>query len=839
MIRDKRECKMNTDGVEPPLRDMAPEVDQQAAATQRLLAAIVESAGDAIFSETWDGTITSWNAAAERLLGYDAAEILGQSVTCLLPQDRIDEHRQILERLHRGESFDPIETTLLTRTGRSIDVALTLSPIRDSDGRTIGVSTIARDISGRKQSEAAVAALHRRVEADLAGMVYLHELNARLAEQDSLSSLLEEVLDAAMGIARTPMGSVQLYDQLTDSWQLVAHRGLGARLLECMTAAPEAPCAGAVLERGDRLVVEDVRENALLADSDVLEPLVEEGVQAMEVTPLISYSGRKLGVITTYYRTPQRSDGGDRRLLDLLARQAADFIERAEAEDAVERALDRLNLVLSSITDSYFALDSNYRFVEVNPAALQTIFRNLPASALLGREMWEVFPEGKWTEFYHQYHQAFEQQREVHFEARSAIVDRWFEVHAYPRNGRLEVYVRDITDRKRVEEEARAKAEALAEADRRKDQFLALLGHELRNPLSAIVSGMQVLARTTEQAPNTKAVLEIVERQTRHMRRLIDDLLDVSRITQGKITLRSERLDLTELIEKTVQDHRASFEESGCALEVRLPTYPLWVDGDPTRLAQALGNLLHNACKFTDPGGRVTVSAWEDMIDRGAVVAVRDTGIGMSPAVCAQVFQAFRQAETSVNRSRGGLGLGLALVKGLVELHHGRVTAKSDGPGAGSEFSFWLPLAPSAPSTDSDANQSPATRSPGSFRVLVVDDSPGIADLFAMLLRTQGHIVEVALSGEAALEMIREFRPEVVFSDISMPGMDGYELANHVRSQSGLRGLVLVALTGYAQREDRERALAAGFDYHLVKPLDLDTLEEFFANLCQERQANP
>ncbi len=835
MIRETRECNMNAEGGEPPLRDVAPEREQPTEESQRLLVAIVESSSDAIISETWDGIVTTWNAAAERLFGYDAAEILGQPVARLIPPQCVEEQRNLLECLYRGESIEHFETTRLARDGRRIEVSLTVSPIRDANGRNLGVATVARDITNRKRSEAELAALHRRVEADLAGMVYLHELSTRLAEQDDLPSLLEEILDAAIAITRADMGGVQLYDQLTDSLTLVAHRGFSPACLDYFAHPRKDRCAGAALEQGERVFVEDIRHSPLFERPNALRPLLDEGIQAVEATPLISYAGRKLGVFTTHYRTPRRPDAGDWRLLDLLARQAADFIERAEAEEALERALDRLNQVLSSITDSYFAIDSDYRFVEANPAAMRTIFRNLSVPELLGRKMWEVFPEGKSTEFYHQYRRALEEQCEVHFEGRSAIVDRWFEAHAYPRNGRLEVYVRDITDRKRVEEEARAKAEALAEADRRKDQFLALLGHELRNPLAAVVNGIQVLNRTVRQDKSARAVLEIVERQTQQMRRLIDDLLDVSRITQGKIALRRERIDLNELIEEIAQDHRATFDESGCELEVRLPSHPLWIDGDPLRLAQALGNLLHNACKFTDAGGRVMVVADEDPTEAAAVVAVRDTGIGMSQATRAQVFQAFRQAETSIDRSRGGLGLGLALVKGLVELHNGRVTAESDGPGAGSEFTIWLPLAQPARGANGEIETPVEPQNEACFRVLVVDDSAAIASLFAMLLRSQGHTVEVALSGAAALELIREFGPEVVFSDISMPEMNGYELANHVRSQSGLRSLVLVALTGYGQQEDRDRALQAGFDYHLVKPVDVDALERFFAILACER----
>ena len=384
------------------------------------------------------------------------------------------------------------------------------------------------------------------------------------------------------------------------------------------------------------------------------------------------------------------------------------------------------------------------------------------------------------------------------------------------------VVVSDLTPHKRQEE--------LLQADRRKNEFLAVLGHELRNPLAALVNGIQVLQSIDSENEQVRRVHTVLERQARHMSRLIDDLLDVTRITRNRIALRKERLDLVELMEKVAEDERPVLDESGCELELKLPAEPILVDADPIRASQVIANLLHNACKFTDPGGRITASIRRDAERGMAVIVVRDTGIGMEPSILQRLFEPFSQADDSLDRSRGGLGLGLALVKGIVELHGGDVAVHSDGAGRGSEFTVCFPLAEEDVADGPDHNQTAAPHT--ALRVLVVEDSAPVAEIFAMILREMGHQVEVATSGEAALKLIAGAAPQIVFSDISMPRMSGYELARRIREQSQLNGVTLVAMTGYGQPEDRERALEAGFDFHLVKPADRNRLESLFAEIA-------
>jgi PAS domain S-box-containing protein len=400
--------------------------------------------------------------------------------------------------------------------------------------------------------------------------------------------------------------------------------------------------------------------------------------------------------------------------------------------------------------------------------------------------------------------------------------------------------VRDITEEKRAREaieenEARLRTalavsrqaeEALKEADRRKDEFLAMLGHELRNPLAPIRNAVYLLRQVSGGDLLQLRAQEIIDRQVTQMARLVDDLLDVSRISRGKILVRKERLDLAELVRATVEDHRRGFEESGLSVALTLSGEPLWVEGDPTRLAQAIGNLLHNASKFTDAGGRITVEARRALEDHAEVV-VQDTGIGIEPEMMERLFETFSQADHSLDRTRGGLGLGLALVKGLIDLHSGRVQAVSSGLGQGARFTIRLPLA-EAPQPA--AEPEPAATSSRPLRILIIEDHRDAAESLQILLQLFGHEVDIALDGPSGLAAVRRFRPDVVLCDIGLPGgMDGYAVARELRADPGLAGLRLFALTGYGQEEDQARAREAGFDLHLTKPVDPAALRRLLA----------
>jgi len=385
----------------------------------------------------------------------------------------------------------------------------------------------------------------------------------------------------------------------------------------------------------------------------------------------------------------------------------------------------------------------------------------------------------------------------------------------------------DITRRKRVEE-------TLRELDRRKTGFLAMLSHELRNPLAPIHNSIYILERAAPGGEQARRALAVIDRQVGHMTRLIDDLLDTTRIVSGKVQLKRERLDLNDVVRRTIEDHRSVFVESGVHLEVLLPTEVLWLSGDATRLAQVVGNLLQNAVKFTPPGGKTTVSVEVDVSRTQAVLTVRDTGSGIAPEIMPRLFEAFVQADASIDRSKGGLGLGLALVKSMVEMHGGVVSVASDGLGKGATFTLRLPL--ETASTESTADRCGAGSAGSSRRILIIEDNVDAADSLREALELGGHVVVAAYDGPTGIERARALRPDLVLCDLGLPEMDGYAVARAIRADPEIGGITLVAVTGYAEPEDVTRAKEAGFDAHVAKPPSFETLERVAAQAVGPRR---
>lgn len=383
--------------------------------------------------------------------------------------------------------------------------------------------------------------------------------------------------------------------------------------------------------------------------------------------------------------------------------------------------------------------------------------------------------------------------------------------------------------------------EQIREADRRKDEFLGMLAHELRNPLGPIYNCLQLQKLLPPGDARVGAIRETLDRQVRHMSRLIDDLLDATRLAHGKILLRTERCDLVDIVRQTVEDYRNIVDAGNVKLLLELPDHPVWIDGDPTRLLQVVGNLLHNANKFSNPQGLIrivvteeTVGAEERMMAR---ISVADSGIGIEPAMLGHVFDVFRQADQGLDRSRGGLGLGLALVKGLVQLHMGTVEALSEGHNKGAEFRIRLPLAASGGAAASAAGPGTAAASP--LRILLIEDNVDAAESARMLLGHEGHEVETAFDAETGLSAARRFGPDVILCDIGLPGMDGYQIIRKIREDSELKPIYVVALTGYGRETDRSQALASGFDLHLTKPIDWPTLAATLGRARRRRVRKP
>jgi len=407
---------------------------------------------------------------------------------------------------------------------------------------------------------------------------------------------------------------------------------------------------------------------------------------------------------------------------------------------------------------------------------------------------------------------------------------RWFHVRSVPildESGKIERWfgvAMDVNEQKLAQER-------LQDASRAKDDFLAMLAHELRNPLNPIRNAVHVMRLVGPEEAAFERSQDIIERQVRHMTRLIDDLLDVSRIAHGKILLKRERLDLTALVRSTIDDHKAEIEARGIRLTLELPSEPLWVSGDPTRLAQVVGNLLHNANKFTSSTGEIRVRAQRDAAAERAVVSVRDTGIGMEPEILGRVFETFTQAEQGLDRSGGGLGLGLPLVKGFVQLHGGSVHAESEGLGRGAEFSIRLPLDRS-PAPAPKAAETPSSET-ATCRVLLIEDNTDSVESTRLFLALAGHEVDTAYTGSMGIARARECRPDVVLCDIGLQGgLDGYAVARALRWDPQFTGTYLVAITGYGREDDIRCARDAGFDLHLTKPVDPVALKTLLSALA-------
>jgi PAS domain S-box-containing protein len=663
-----------------------------------LLAAIVASSDDAIVSKTLEGRILSWNAGAERIFGYTAAEAIGQPITMIIPPEHHAEERRILDQVRQGNRVDHFDTIRVTKDGRRIAISLTVSPVRDSRGVIIGASKVARDISERKRAEQILLESERRLAAEAAALARLNELSTRLWRTRNLSEGLDEILTAVIELLGAENGNIQLLDSESP-------------LSREVSAADDFLRAEA-LRSGQRIIIEDTETDDTYAPYRAAARAA--GYRSLVSTPLLSADGEPVGLVATYFRSIHRPSEQELRRFDLYLRQANDFIERCKLEQVLRQ----------------------------NEAALR-------------------------------------------------------------------------------------------DADRRKDEFLALLAHELRNPLAPIrytLAANKKDGRTPEQRTEAE---EVIERQVAHMSRLLDDLLDVSRVTRSRLELKKSPTELTAVVSSAIETARPILEGKHHTLSVDLPTHAVRFEADLVRLAQVLSNLLINAAKYTDPGGQIRLRAVQEGND--LLIAVGDNGIGIASDMMPRLFTIFSQAKDVLGRAEGGLGIGLSLVRGLVTLHGGSVEARSDGPGKGSEFIVRLPIGAPAAATQIEAPAEGAVPEGSGggvgLKILVVDDNRDAADSCATLLELCGHHVQTAYTGRNALELAETFRPHALLLDIGLPDFDGYQLARKIRAAPWGSSIVLIALTGWGQEDDRRRAFDAGFDYHLTKPIAPETVESLLRSL--------
>jgi PAS domain S-box-containing protein len=517
-----------------------------------------------------------------------------------------------------------------------------------------------------------------------------------------------------------------------------------------------------------------------------------------------------------------------------------DVTLQKQAEELLQASEERYRTLFDSVDDGVCVIEMlyddagkpcDYRFLEVNPAFVaQTGLVDA-----IGKTVRSLVPAHE-THWFETYGRVAATGEPVRFIDEAAGLDRWYDVYAArvgPAGSRkVALLFTDITGRRRTELELRRLADDLAEQDRRKTEFLATLAHELRNPLAPIRSGLQLMRRAEGDPGALARVQDIMDRQLDHLVHLVDDLLDVARITRGQIALKPAWIDLDEVVRAAVDTSMPLIEAARHSLDLRLPATPLQLYADPTRLTQVISNLLNNAAKYTPRGGSIVLTAERDADQ--AVIVVSDNGIGIPSESLESVFQMFTQIPHPSQHGQGGLGIGLSLVRSLVELHGGTIRAASAGIDAGSAFTVRLPLG--GKDRQAPPDPAPVAAQPAGLRVLVVDDNRDAAETLSALLGIMGHTAPLAADGHQALRMIASLRPHIVFLDIGMPGMSGYEVAQTVRADPQLDEVRLVALTGWGGEADRARSGAAGFDAHLTKPATVTAIEDVLARLAP-RQA--
>lgn len=538
-----------------------------------------------------------------------------------------------------------------------------------------------------------------------------------------------------------------------------------------------------------------------------------------------------------------------KRTQELIASERLERSLRAEAEASRQKISD----ILESITESFLALDRDWRITYVNQRAASFFGKTM--DELIGQGLFDLFPHAKGNDFYINYQRAMDEQTPIHFEAASSIIPgRWFEAHVYPFEGGISAYFRDITDRKRAEQEreqllareqeARRVAE---EANRVKDDFLATLSHELRTPLNAILGWTEILNANKRDGAFLDHAIEVIARNARAQAQLIEDILDVSRIIAGKFYLDMQTAELIPIIDAAIESVRPMADTKGVLLLTSIDPMTAIVSCDPIRLQQVIWNLLANAIKFTAPSGMVEVRL--ECVDSNAQITIRDTGEGISAEFLPQVFDRFRQKDSSYARKHSGLGLGLAIVRHVMELHGGTIEAYSAGEGKGATFTIKLPLVKAAiepiyfrQSHGESAAQTADQKAPrlAEAKILVVEDDVDTREALRVILESEGASIKIAATARECLEALESWQPDVIVSDIGMPGEDGYALIEKVRMLPQEKGgrIPAIALTGYVGAKDSERALSAGYQIYLGKPTQLDDLMQAIASLISYKKGS-
>ena len=757
-----------------------------------------------------NASLAECNDAMARMYGYERGqELEGARLGDLIP--RTPENEAYLTAFFENNfKFIGGESMEKHRDGHTVHFSNNLVGIVE-DGHVVRVWGTQSDITERKRAEDAL-------KHELASTRTLAQVSTSLVHGGETERLYDKIVAAASSIMGSEFASMQELDAESGHLKLVASHNYSAeakKRFQWITPQNCTSCSVA-LRKGERIMIDDIEACSWLAGTDDLEVFRISGIRAMQSTPLLSREGRTLGMISTHWAHEHQASPEDLRVFDVLARQAADLIERARSE----------RLLLESESFNRSLMDASPDCVKVLDVRGQLLLMNPPGMCLMEVDDFTTIKGNHWCglwpkEEQHHVQDAIDRAlagEETEFEAfcpTAKGTPKWWEVRVRPVREsaggpvvRILSISRDVTEKRGAEH-------ALRDADQRKDEFLATLAHELRNPLAPLRNGLEVLQTAMDEPETLERIREMMDRQVNQMAHLVDDLLDLSRISRGVIELRRASMDVHVAIHHAMEASKPLLQSKGHKLLLELHMAPLMVDADSTRLSQIFGNLLDNAGKYTDPGGTIHVTS--RVGDGNAEISIRDTGIGLTAEQAPKVFDMFSQVDRQHDRTRGGLGIGLHIVKRLAEMHGGSITVTSEGLQKGSCFTLRLPLS-EVPAPARASNGHAATTRP--LRVLLTDDNVDAVTMLSMLLRKAGHQVVVAHSGEEALQKGADLGPQVIILDIGMPGMDGYETCRRLRALEWGKAAYVVALTGWGQSEDRQRSREAGFDHHLVKPVD-------------------
>lgn len=743
------------------------------------LGVTLHSIGDAVIATNADGIVTFMNPVAESLTGWTASEAdglpLAQIFTIVNEETRHAVKSPVDRALQDGVVVGLANhTILIAKDGTERPISDSVAPIRDENGAVAGAVVVFRDIANQRRAE--------------------REKQAALDYAENIIATLRQpflVLDDSLRVKSANRAFFRTFEVSPEETH-------GQKVYDLGNGQWNIPHLRTLLE-------EILPRNSSFEDFEVEHSFPTIGRRSMLLNA----------------RRIHRAD----EKVDLILLGIEDITERRRLEEERRELETRFTCLVKNVRDhAIFTLDSGGRITSWNVEAERIL--GYSEEEAVGKHFRLIFTDEDIE------HGIPEEELRLAREDGRAEDERWHKhksgelfwalgivTPTYDLAGTLSGFskiLRDITERKRMEE-------SLKDADRRKDEFLAMLSHELRNPLAPILNAVHLIRQEGDESEELQTARSVIERQVRHLKRLVDDLLEVSRITTGKVRLQTGRVALNEVVERAVERIRPIVEQYQQNLSLVTPNELIWAQADAARLEQVFGNLLSNASKYNRVGGHIWVTVARE--NDQAVVRVRDDGLGIDAELQPYIFDLFTQADKSLDRSEGGLGLGLALVKNLVELHQGTVTVQSEGMGKGSEFVVCLPNASTSEVTHELPRPDSSEIKTDTLRVLVVDDNVDAAKISSMLLRAWGHEVRIAHNGPDALHRAAGFQPHIVLLDIGLPNMDGYEVARHFRQDPHIGTARLVAITGYGQEEDLQRSKEAGFDAHLIKPVETTDLK--------------